>query len=41
MNWDVDDLPDDTRLPGLLPQPAAENAVYHGIEPAPPAARSP
>ncbi|HOP15300.1 MAG: histidine kinase [Gammaproteobacteria bacterium] len=34
VNWDVDDLPGDTRLPGLLLQPLLENAVYHGIEPA-------
>jgi two-component system sensor histidine kinase AlgZ len=30
----VDDLPEDALLPGLTLQPLAENAVYHGIEPA-------
>ncbi|MCP5441348.1 MAG: histidine kinase [Chromatiaceae bacterium] len=34
VHWDVDGVPDDVRLPGLLLQPLLENAVYHGIEPA-------
>jgi len=32
--FDVDDLPADAILPGLTLQPLAENAIYHGIEPA-------
>jgi len=31
--WDVDRLPSDARVPGLLLQPLIENAIYHGIEP--------
>jgi len=33
--WDVDRLPRDARVPGLLLQPLIENAIYHGIEPRP------
>ncbi len=33
--WAVDSLPDDALLPALSLQPLLENAVYHGIEPAP------
>jgi two-component system sensor histidine kinase AlgZ len=35
VDWDVDGLPSETRMPALLLQPLLENAVYHGIEPAP------
>ena len=35
MEWLVDDLPEDAQLPALSLQPLLENAVYHGIEPAP------
>ncbi len=34
VQWDVDSVPGDARLPALLLQPLLENAVYHGIEPA-------
>lgn len=32
VNWDLDDLPLDARLPSLTVQPLIENAIYHGIE---------
>ena len=35
VQWDVDRLPRDARVPGLLLQPLLENAIYHGIEPRP------
>jgi len=35
VRWDVDRLPLDARVPGLLLQPLIENAIYHGIEPRP------
>lgn len=34
VEWDIDNLPTDAKLPGLVLQPLLENAVYHGIEPA-------
>ncbi len=33
VRWNVDDLPEDARLPPLTLQPLVENAVYHGVEP--------
>ncbi len=33
VEWQIDDLPGDMRVPSLLLQPLLENAVYHGIEP--------
>ena len=33
--WEVDDVPMQALLPRLTLQPLVENAVYHGIEPAP------
>lgn len=35
MDWHIDTLPGDAQLPALILQPLLENAVYHGIEPAP------
>ncbi|MGA9367104.1 MAG: sensor histidine kinase [Steroidobacteraceae bacterium] len=35
VSWDVDRLPPDARVPGLVLQPLLENAIYHGIEPRP------
>ncbi|MCF6226783.1 MAG: sensor histidine kinase [Xanthomonadales bacterium] len=35
IDWQVDDLPTDARVPRLLLQPLVENAVAHGIEPSP------
>ena len=32
VNWDIDALPPDVRLPILTLQPIVENAIYHGIE---------
>lgn len=34
INFEVDALPGDALIPGLILQPLAENAIYHGIEPA-------
>ncbi|HFE48120.1 MAG TPA: sensor histidine kinase [Chromatiaceae bacterium] len=35
VEWDIDHLPDNVQMPKLLLQPLLENAIYHGIEPAP------
>ncbi len=35
VTWDLDELPLEARMPALMLQPLLENAVYHGIEPAP------
>jgi len=32
VDWQIQDVPDDTLIPQLLLQPLLENAVYHGIE---------
>ena len=33
IQWEIDNLPGDARVPPLLLQPLAENAVNHGIQP--------
>ena len=33
IQWEIDMLPDNARIPPLLLQPLAENAVNHGIQP--------
>ncbi|MEE4185942.1 MAG: sensor histidine kinase [Gammaproteobacteria bacterium] len=33
VDWQLDELPLATRIPGLTIQPLLENAIYHGIEP--------
>ena len=35
VEWQIDKLPEDLQIPGLLLQPLLENAVFHGIEPLP------
>jgi two-component system, LytTR family, sensor histidine kinase AlgZ len=35
VEWRVEDVPVDARVPGLLVQPLVENAIYHGVEPSP------
>lgn len=33
VDWEIDAVPPDARVPPLLLQPLLENAVYHGVEP--------
>ncbi|HET7370397.1 MAG TPA: histidine kinase, partial [Gammaproteobacteria bacterium] len=33
VDWRIDELPGNARVPQLLLQPVLENAIYHGIEP--------
>jgi two-component system sensor histidine kinase AlgZ len=33
VDWQLDDMPMQTPVPGLTIQPLLENAIYHGIEP--------
>jgi len=33
VEWDVEQMPGEARIPALILQPLLENAVYHGIEP--------
>jgi two-component system sensor histidine kinase AlgZ len=35
VRWEIESCPVDTLVPPLMLQPLLENAVYHGIEPAP------
>ena len=35
VEWQIDSLPEELQIPGLLLQPLLENAVFHGIEPLP------
>lgn len=33
VEWHIDNMPEDAKIPALVLQPLLENAVYHGIEP--------
>ena len=35
VEWRLDDLPSQARIPSLTLQPLLENAIYHGVEPLP------
>ncbi|HET7674337.1 MAG TPA: histidine kinase, partial [Gammaproteobacteria bacterium] len=35
VDWRIDQLPGEARVPQLMLQPVLENAIYHGIEPLP------
>lgn len=33
LEWQVQDLPEEVKIPSLLLQPIVENAIYHGVQP--------